>query len=364
MDIILWSFPIFLVLVGIEALSSRYDESKKYRLNDTLSNMSCGIFDQVVNAGIGTFVIGIYMYIYTKAAVFQMSPKNPLSWILLLVGIDLAYYCFHRACHRINLLWGAHIVHHQSESYNMTVSLRQGTVATWVGYIFYLPLAILGFSAPMFLIMNGLYQLYQFLVHTNLIKTLGPLESFIATPELHRVHHSRDEKYLDKNYGGLFIFWDKMFKSFAPMKETPQYGITTGVQSWNPLWANIHYYVHLWKSSRAKKDWKTKLKIWFAAPADTRDIVLPVLSQNGYNSTIDRKHLVLAILQIALTVSGAFFLLYKKGDLATLQYIFASLTVLLSLINVNGLFEKAKWIVKSQILLFIFFLITLYFFLV
>lgn len=349
MNILLWSFPVFLILIAIEAISSRYDESKRYRLNDSISNLSCGIFDQVTNAFIGTIVVGVFALINEHYGIVSFDARNPLTWILLLLGVDFAYYLFHRASHRSNILWAAHITHHQSESYNLTVSLRQGTVATWVSYMFYLPLAVVGFSAPMFLVMHGLYQVYQFLVHTNAIKTLGPLELFIATPELHRVHHSRNDQYLDKNYGGLFNFWDRMFGSFQKFTRTPDYGITTGIRKWNPLWGNFHHYIFLWRSSAEQKTMRDKMKIWFGAPEEIKLLVPVVQSKHGYDTTISARHMPLVIAQTAATVAASFFLLFYKEQIDTAPYIFSSLAILVSLININALFDKARWVAYSQI---------------
>ena len=189
-----------------------------------------------------------------------------MTWIAAVLLHDLAYYLFHRASHRVNVLWAAHAVHHQSEDYTFAVSLRQGAIATWVSYLFYLPLALLDIPVELFVIVHGVYQVYQFAVHTRFIPALGPLERVLATPLLHRVHHGRDADFLDKNYGGFFIFWDKLFGSFAPYTREPDYGVTAGITSWSPFWANLHPYAELARRARRAPDRRAALEVWLRPP--------------------------------------------------------------------------------------------------
>ena len=193
------AIPVFLFISGLEALVARWQGRSVHRLNDSVSNMSCGLVDQLVNAVVGTvFVLGFH-------AVHEVSPldlesTSPWTWLLALLGVDLAYYTFHRLSHRVNVLWATHVVHHQSEEYNLTISLRQGTVATWVTWVFYLPLALV-LPLPVFLVTHALFQVWQFLIHTRLVGTLGPLEWVLVTPSIHRVHHGRRAAEIDTNYG-------------------------------------------------------------------------------------------------------------------------------------------------------------------
>lgn len=264
MDLLVYSFPVFVALVLLEFALARAEG--RYRLNDAFSNLSCGISDQALNVFTGTFFIAVFDKIQKGAGVFSFEPGAASTWLLLLVGVDLSYYVFHRASHRVAALWATHIVHHQSEEYNFTVSLRQGAVATWVTYAFYLPLALVGFPAKAFLFVHAGYEFWQFTSHTRLVKTLGPLEWALVTPSLHRVHHGRDPEYIDKNYSGLLNVWDRLFGSYQREIREPLYGITTGIKSWSPWWANMHYFAELWRRSRAAATTREALLVWLMPP--------------------------------------------------------------------------------------------------
>src|SRR3989338_7449257 len=308
MEILAYAFPVFLILIGLEAFSLRANMNYKYRLNESLSNLSCGVFDQIINAFIGVIFIGVFAIIQINFGFFNFNPRSVLHWLLLLIAIDLTYYIFHRASHRINFLWATHVVHHQSEGYNLTVSLRQGTIATWVTYMFYLPLALIGFPAFMFLIVHGIFQLYQFIVHTHYLKSIGPFEKIIASPRLHRVHHGQNQQYWDKNYGGLFIIWDKLFNSYKEPKEKIIYGITTGLRSWDPFWANIYYFKFLSKSVLKLKTFSDKIRFLFGPPGELQRVVPPPKYSYGYDSQIQKEWRIYGILQLLFSIITGFFL--------------------------------------------------------
>ena len=219
-----------------------------------------------MNLAVGAGFLVVYSFLSRHAAILDLPSHSLVTWIAAVLLHDLAYYLFHRASHRVNILWAAHAVHHQSEDYTFAVSLRQGAIATWVSYLFYLPLAILDVPVEVFVVVHGVYQVYQFLVHTRFIPGLGPLEHVLATPVLHRVHHGRDAEFLDKNYGGFFIIWDKLFRSFAPYTREPDYGVTAGISSWSPFWANLHPYAELARRARRAPSRRDALALWLRPP--------------------------------------------------------------------------------------------------
>jgi hypothetical protein len=180
--------------------------------------------------------------------------------------VDFCYYWFHRVSHEVALVWGAHIVHHQSEEFNLTTALRQDAFQKWFSWAFYLPLALIGFPPLMFLAVASFNTLYQFWIHTRAIGKLGPLEWVLNTPSHHRVHHGSDLKYLDKNYGGTLIVWDRLFGSFQVEEEEPHYGIVKPLKSWNPLWANVQYWLALVRQTRRTEGPGKKLLLWLKPP--------------------------------------------------------------------------------------------------
>ena len=168
--------------------------------------------------------------------------------------------------HQVNALWAAHIVHHQSEEYNLTVALRQSWFQGWFSWVFYLPLAFAGFDPIMFLTLSSFNTLYQFWIHTRAIKSMGFLEYILNTPSHHRVHHGSNPKYIDKNHAGTLIIWDRLFGTFQKEEEEVYYGITKPLASWNPFWANIHYWDDLVKTARQSPKISDKIKVFINPP--------------------------------------------------------------------------------------------------
>ena len=197
-----------------------------------------------------------------------------LAAILLFLGVDCAYYWFHRIAHRFNAPWAGHVVHHSSEDYNLAVALRQGTFQGAFSWVFYLPLALVGYPPSWFAAMASFDTLYQFWIHTRAIGKLGPhgmgVQHAVAPSRAPR----RNPKYLDKNYAGTLIIWDRMFGTFQPEEEEPVYGLTKPLNSWNPLWANLHVWRDLCRDAWLAPRWVDKLRIWFM-PQGWRPAGLP-----------------------------------------------------------------------------------------
>eukprot|EP01113_Clastostelium_recurvatum_P035901 TRINITY_DN5051_c0_g1_i2.p1 TRINITY_DN5051_c0_g1~~TRINITY_DN5051_c0_g1_i2.p1 ORF type:complete len:535 (-),score=89.24 TRINITY_DN5051_c0_g1_i2:29-1444(-) len=203
----------------------------------------------------GGMEIVMYSYIYRNYRIRILDPYFPDDslWtsIICLFGVDFLYYWAHRATHEISILWGTHIVHHSSERYNLATALRQSVFQRYIGWVMDLPLAF--FMPPRTYHMHRHFNvIYQFWVHTSTIKSIGrPLEFIMNTPSHHRVHHARNPRYIDKNYAGVFIIWDRMFGTFEPESEEAVYGLVHPLISFNPIWTQIHYYVELWHKFRA-----------------------------------------------------------------------------------------------------------------
>jgi hypothetical protein len=214
--------------------------------------------------------IGLLLYaaVFDSVSLFSDADlwKHPVGWLLALVIYDFCYYWLHRGGHRIAILWAAHGVHHQSQYYNLTTALRQTSTGAFLGWIFYLPMAILGVPPLLFGIVALVDLLYQFWVHTEHVKKLGWFDRVFCSPSNHRVHHAINEGYLDRNYGGILVVWDQWFGTFTPEQETCVYGTRDPLNSWNPLWANTQGYVRLAQTSFHLPSWADKFKVWFKPP--------------------------------------------------------------------------------------------------
>ncbi|KAA9331446.1 sterol desaturase family protein [Hymenobacter busanensis] len=262
---IVLSIPIYFTLIGVELLVERLQHTEKYRFHDAITNISCGMTSQISGVLLKVGVIGVYELLYEHARLFNV-PRTWATGILLFVLADLCYYFAHRYSHEINFMWGGHVVHHQSEDYNLSVALRQSSLQGLFTFLFYLPLAVLGFETSWFVYTSALVTLYQFWIHTEFIGKLGPLEWVLNTPSHHRVHHGRNPKYIDKNYAGTFIVWDRLFGTFQEEEETPVYGITTPVHSWNPVWVNFGHYFQMREQLRQTPGLGNKLRVVFGRP--------------------------------------------------------------------------------------------------
>lgn len=266
MDFIALSVPAFFILMGMELLGGLLAGRNYYRFNDAVTNLSCGIGSQIMGAFFGIVTFWAYTYAFENFRLTRI-PETPLYWFLLFLGVDFAYYWFHRLSHEINAIWATHIVHHQSEEYNLSVALRQSWFQTLFSWWFYLPLAFLGFSPLMIVTVGAVNTLYQFWIHTKAIKKLpAPIEFIFNTPSHHRVHHGTNPQYIDKNHAGSLIIWDRMFGTFEKEDEEVVYGITTPLNSFNPFRANFHYWKELAYNASQTDDWKEKIAVFLKPP--------------------------------------------------------------------------------------------------
>lgn len=259
------SIPIFFGLMSIELVFEAITKKHTYRLNDAITNINLGALNQLTGIFTKIVTIGIYTATFELFA-FTKLPANWITFILLFVLYDLCFYWSHRMAHEISLFWGGHVVHHQSEDFNLTVALRQSSTAFIWSFPFYLPLALIGFDPMQFVTVGAFNLLYQFWIHTEHINKLGWLEWIINTPSHHRVHHGRDPKYIDKNYAGVFIIWDRMFGTFQEEEERPHYGITKPVNSWNPVYANFAHYIDLFRYVKQAHSFSDASKMLFKQP--------------------------------------------------------------------------------------------------
>ena len=284
MDLIALAVPFFLVAIIIELLVNWRKRKGYYRSNDAINSISAGMLDTTL--GYFTKVLPMigWGFALQNLSLFEMplswfdaSLRGLALWALAAIAWDFLYYWFHRFSHEISILWAAHAVHHQSEDYNLSTALRQTSTGFLFGWVFYLPLFLIGFPLEIVLTVNAVNLLYQFWVHTQLIRSLGPLERVMMTPSHHRVHHAQNERYIDKNYGGMFIIWDRMFGTYEPEsdEEPVIFGIRKPLESWNPFWANLQVYDYLLFDARKAKRWQDKIGVWFHRtgwrPADVEE---------------------------------------------------------------------------------------------
>ena len=262
----------FAVLIGIEwyverVRARRLGRRTGYPFHDSITNLSIGL-GSVLFGGIAVLQgVTVHAYLDEHAALVTLPRDSVWAWIGITLAVDFCFYWSHRAMHRVNLLWTIHAPHHQSDQYNFLVALRVAWGSVFFSWIFYAPLALLGVTIAVTLLSRGLSSLYQFLLHTRLVGKLGVLEYILNTPSHHRVHHGKDARYLDKNYGGILIIWDRMFGTFAAEDEEPTYGTTRPFDSFDPVWSNAVEWVRLARMTRATRRLRDKVQLWLRPPA-------------------------------------------------------------------------------------------------
>lgn len=260
------AIPFFALLIAVEVYFTVRHTQEEHDRKDTWTNIALGFGSVGFGFIFGFIQAFFYNGIYENLAPFQIPMTAWWAWIILLFADDFAYYWFHRISHESRFFWNFHVVHHSSNQYNLSVAVRQSWFSGLAHWIFYLPLAFFGFPLWAFATMHGFNLIYQFWIHTKHIKNLGFLENILNTPSHHRVHHGVNNDYLDKNYAGIFIFWDKLFGTFVGENEKVRYGILKPLKSYNPLWINSHGWFEMLAAMKQKKTFSGKLRCVFGAP--------------------------------------------------------------------------------------------------
>ena len=359
---IILSIPIFFGLMSIELVYETITKKRTYRLNDAITNINLGALNQISGIFTKVISIGIYTVVFEFFAI-TLLPVDWITFVVLFVLYDLCFYWSHRMAHTVSLFWGGHVVHHQSEDFNLTVALRQSSTAFIWSFPFYLPLAVLGFDPIQFLTVGAFNLLYQFWIHTEHIGKIGWLEYIINTPSHHRVHHGRDPKYIDKNYAGVFIVWDRMFGTFKEEEGRPTYGITKSLNSWNPLYANFAHYIDLYNYVKQSKSWSDTKNMLFKQPGWLPNYLggvqtpsIPTLDFHKYNADVSFlwAKLYIFVQFIGLMIVTALFLFTYK-DYSYSIIIGSLFWIIWSTIMLGMLFEsRTNFLITSEILRLIF----------
>jgi len=272
MDLIAVAVPFFLLALLLELVVDRIKGRNYFRANDAINSLSAGTLSttgRYFTGFIGLFFWGYALENFSIVDMpltwFDASPSGIVLWVVAALAWDFSYYWFHRISHEISIFWAAHAVHHQSEDYNLSTALRQTSTDFLFSWVFYLPLFLIGFPLEVLLTVKAVNLIYQFWVHTQFVRRLGVLDYVLVTPSNHRVHHAQNERYIDRNYGGMLILWDRMFGTFQDERddEPVVFGVRKPLANWNPFWANLQVYDYLWFDAVHTQRWRDKLGIWF-----------------------------------------------------------------------------------------------------
>jgi len=346
--------PVFFILIGVELWWAKREAREVARLNDAISDISAGTVQQIVGLFAKAALFAVYALIYQYGRLFEVPSGAVWAWVVCFFGVDFCYYWFHRFSHESNFAWAAHVVHHQSEDYNLSVALRQSALQQFIAAPFYWPLALLGFPPGMFLALSAANTLYQFWIHTEAIGRLGFLESFLNTPSHHRVHHGSNPQYIDRNHGGTLIVWDRLFGSFEPEVERVVYGVTKPPKSWNPIYVNVHYWQQLWRLARRASNWRDKIQVWFRVPGWLPEGVVDedagdnAMAGVRYDAQAPPSLSRYVILNFAFLMAVSFVYILRFDDLSFAWRVALGGFQIWSVANFAGVFEARRWLPGSE----------------
>jgi alkylglycerol monooxygenase len=350
MDLFAISIPLYLLLILLEAGYGSWKNIKIYRFNDTISNLNTGILSLIYGLGPKAGLFFLYIISFEKLRIFDL-PNSWWAFVICLVAVDFCAYWFHRFSHEINLLWGSHMVHHRSEEFNFSVALRQSANGLIPSIIFFLPAAFAGVSPEMYTLMGTINLVYQFILHTQTVGKLpAPIEYIFNTPSHHRVHHAVNPKYIDKNYSGIFIVFDRMFGTFQAEEEAVKYGITKPLQSWNPLWSNVEHFIAIWDAMKLTPHWGEKMRILFDKPGwmprrlGGPQQVNETPIRDKFDTKISRQANWYVLLQFTICFSlfSIFYYNFSRFEMEDIYFVFGGLMIAYFM-GSSGMLENKEW---------------------
>jgi sterol desaturase/sphingolipid hydroxylase (fatty acid hydroxylase superfamily) len=328
--------PFFFVLIGLELLIARRRGLAIYRTADALTNVACGMMQQLVLVFCKAALLGGYVYVHDHFALLHL-PSTPAVWVVAFLALDFLYYAWHWLSHRVNWLWAAHVVHHSSEDFNLSVALRQSVLTPFTIWPFYLLLALAGVPPVVYASLYAFNLLYQFWIHSPLIGRLGWFELVFNTPSQHRVHHAIDARYLDKNYGGTLAVWDRLFGTFEPEGAPPVYGLVHPLRSFHPVWAEVHYVFELGRRCLRTAALRDAMRLIWRSPnaegtspptADTRAKYEPVAPLVRY-----------ATIAFLLALAGTMLAMFMSKRLPIAALSGVALFALVAIVSMGFLLE-------------------------
>ena len=344
------AIPLFLFFIGLEYYYSKRKRKNLFQYAESIANLNVGIAERLLDIFTTSLFFFVFVYIHDHFALFNIK-AGVITWLLLFLATDLVWYWYHRLAHEINAFWAVHVVHHQSEDFNYTVSARITVFQAIVRCMFWSVLPLIGFPPVMISILLLIHGLYPFFIHTQALGKWGWLEKVLVTPTHHGIHHASNPEYLDKNYGDVLIIWDKLFGTFMQEKKDVQivYGLTRQLNSHSFLWQHFHFPLEIYMNFRQAKGVKAKWKVLFGKPDDL---------DPRFRSILERKLLNVAMLhrpptpamrqyvtaQTIFSLILLFIVTLFEHYLAGVQLLLLSAFILVSLVNSGAILDQRRWI--------------------
>lgn len=349
---IAFSIPFFLLFIFLEALYFWRKNTHMLRLNDGLTNLSCGIVTLIFEVFTKGALFVFFDFMVRQFAIVSWQTEAISTWIVFFFVYDFFYYWGHRLSHSINFFWNGHLPHHQSEEYNFTVALRQGALQDTLVFPVFLPMAIMGCPVEVFASVLLLNKFFQFWVHTRAIGRVPFIEGVLNTPSAHRVHHAVNPIYVDKNLGGVVMLWDRLFGTWSAEREDEPcvFGVRKPYRSWNPLFAHVDWWTRLWKDANHTYSWRNKIKLWFMStgwrPSDAQQSdpwePYDIEGYKKYDPPVTMARKGLAIVLFMLTLPLISHLLYEQFSLALFEKVGFAAAILVCLYCVGLLLSGGQ----------------------
>ena len=364
MDYVALAVPFFLLALIVEFLYGWLTKKNTYRLNDTISSLFMGSLrgtSSVLKIGFSGF---IYYHIETYFSLWRMNSELIITWIFAFIAYDFFYYWFHRISHERQIFWASHVAHHQSEEYNLSTALRQTGTGFLISWVFYIPLFLIGVPSYVMVSVASINLIYQFWVHTRHIPKLGWYEWIFVTPSNHRVHHAQNDLYIDRNYGGVFVIWDRLFSTFQEEHEDEEcvYGIRGSIKTFDPLEANFHIYAKISKDIAYSLTFSNLINVLTARTGWSPDGNMNGSSKEKFNIEEFSKHnpetgkfiKFYALVQF-LCMTYAAVVIFPSNSLEYYQGV-----ILLSVVSFS-MYCTAKWLDAERILILEYLRLTMIF---
>lgn len=354
MNPIVYAIPVFMLTILAEAWVAHRRGIATYDIPDALTSLNFGILSQVAGVFVRVFTFGIYVWVFEHWRLATLPENSLWVWIIALLAYDFIYYWVHRFGHEVNLMWAAHQVHHSSEYFNLSTALRQTATGAFASWPFYLPMALCGVPPIVFGAVALIDLLYQYWVHTELVRKLGWIDRVFVTPSNHRVHHGQNDYCIDRNYGGILILWDRLFGTYAEERDAEPvvYGIRKPLASYNPVWGNLHVYRDLAMKSLTASSWSTALARWFEPPSG-RGVVLPHLdpqSVRRFDTGTPRGVRRYAIGQYALLALGTTWFLAVAPQLSLVDRLIGAALIVVSTLGIGWMLEGRRHAMAFELL--------------
>lgn len=347
--------PLFFLLVWLEAqYMKKLGKSCHVGYENSISNINIGIAERLIHLFVGIIFYNLFVLVYDRFSLFHIQ-AHWWTWPLLLLAADFVWYWYHRLGHMVNLFWAAHIVHHQSTDFNFTVGARITTVQAFIRYGFWAVLPLLGFHPDMVISILLVHGIYSFFTHTKAIKLPKWMETIFITPSLHGVHHASNEIYLDKNFGDVFVFWDKLFGTFQREEEPPVYGLVHPLRNHGFLWQHFHYFLEIALAAKRKNGIREKVAVLFGRPSGIDPRIRPFLENR---LMVAEKHQAMSFggnvrayltVQVVWCVLMLTYVTLYWDILSLTTRLFVAAFIFMTLVHCGSLMEKKSWTYNLEI---------------